>query len=837
MAGPTILEKRYLNHFGLDLKSSDLTRSEQYSSGMLNAQYRKSGSIEKRKGFEAHGASQGGHGTFTYNRVTPLTGVEAPEVIAISNAPYRMTEVNLNVTYSGGDPTALISIFYDTVTSQYRCQILEGATVVLDQALGLGFDESSPYTVASLASAITALTGFSTTVTGTGTIPAAFLKTVRDYDLSSSGGALDVVAQEWVAINTTVSTPFSGSETNKNSLNFENVTSVQINNIIYFSNGYDEVQKYDGQTLYRAGLPNPASVATALVGSGSVTGSNYTHVVSYVQKDASGNIHEGNFLASANQASVSSEDFDVTIANVLAGTGFNTNGAIVAGAQSTVNTIDVDDGSGGTHTLQVGDTAYFFDSVTGDYVEREVTGITSSTITVAGAAVTVADNAVISNNLRIAIYRNKTSGTAPVVGSTSFFLVAEIPNDSFNSTQVFSDDTVDANLGAEFIVPLTDRSTPPKGKYVSSFRNQMVLTGNMENPNTVYYSDVDGPEFFPLGVNEFNIETISGEINTGIAPNNEVFAVFKEQSIHIVSGDIANQNFRVDQLTSDIGCVAHATIKEVRGSLYFLSDRGPYTMTGGQIPTPLGGNRIEPVFDQAGLTDDETLQLKRAIAINDRKEEKYILFLPAESVTSGDRHANAFSRTFAFDYSRDAFLEWNNMDFSGGVTIQGDELYFVERRYSTFNGSVDHILYRRHNNDDAYDYQDNNEPVSFNYKSHWEALGEPSVLKRYLRIRVFSNEELRNNSLSLTVKTEINFIPDSTHTELTLGFDSGGYGVSEYGSAPYGDPAEPTLKSKLRPGRIRSHRVIFENNNAQENVILTGWELEIAAPFRPAFKR
>ena len=46
-----LLKKSYMNHFGVDLKSSDITRQDQYASNIKNAQYRKSGSIEKRKGW------------------------------------------------------------------------------------------------------------------------------------------------------------------------------------------------------------------------------------------------------------------------------------------------------------------------------------------------------------------------------------------------------------------------------------------------------------------------------------------------------------------------------------------------------------------------------------------------------------------------------------------------------------------------------------------------------------------------------------------------------------------------------------------------------------------
>lgn len=830
-------KKSYLNHFGIDLKASDLTRQEQFSSGMLNAQYRKSGAIEKRKGYQGDGESVGGFGLFTYNRVDPTTGVVTPIEVNIGSDPYKRTVTNLNITYSGLDPTCIISIFYDVDTSVYRCQILEGQVLVVDEDLGVGVDEVTPYTISSLSTFINGVASFAATVTGDGTVPAAFLQTTRNYDLSASGNPLDVTATDWVLINTTVATPMSGSNTHKNDPDFENVTAVQLQNVLYLTNGYDYPQKYDGQTFYRIGLPE-TTITHALGGAGAITGNNYYHKAQYIQIDAAGNLIEGNVATTSGALNPVAQSMDVTVDNIVAGTGFNTNCAIVDGAQVAVNTITVDDGSGGSHTIQVGDTAYFYDSVSASYLERLVTAIAPTTITVAGAAVTVADNAVISNNLRIAIYRNPTSATIPSI----FYLLEEVPNNSFSATQVYNDNITDAGLGPLLIPPATDRFTPQKAKYISIFRNQLMLAGDIENPYTLYWSDVESPEYFARdGSQQADIENKTGDIISGISQNNEVFIIGTNRSIDVMSGDLAEGNIRIDKLTTDIGIAAHATIQEARGKLHFWSDRGPYVMTGGQVPTPLGespdgGGRVEPVLDQDGVSNDKYLVIKRAISINDRVNEKYVTFIPAESEGGGDNYANQFSKVYAYDYARDAWLEWNNMNWMGGVTISGNDMYWVEIRFSTALSVVTNYTYRRHNLNDAYDYNDNNVAIDFLYGSNWEAYGEPSLIKTYTRLKIFSLEELANNNLFLTVDAEYNYIRDLTTSSFTFEFDNNGYGVGPYSTSPYGDPSEPTKYHKLGTDRTRAIRFIFSNEMQQQNVILTGWELEGIASYQPEFK-
>ena len=839
-----VLQKRYFNHFGLDLKSSDLTRPPEYASDMLNAQYRKSGAPETRRGFQAHATTNGGFGLFRYDRVNPTTSALEPEVVSVSDTLSKFTESSITISYTGAGTTSLIEIFYDIATSVYRLQIIEGTTTILDQSMNIGFDEVSFLSLNTLTSNINALTDYTATLSGDGSGPAAFLKIVRQHELVS--GSLTAIAGGWSSVNGVDGSgaAFAGSLTNKNSSSFENVTSVQINNALYLSNGYDNPVKYDGQNVYRAGM-EPADDFTSLVainvGSGSIAAGTYGWKYRFVQVDAVGNTTEGNLSDFSSHTDASTFDMTLTMESIPVTSGYMTNHAFIVGAQAGVTTINVDDGAGGDHTLSVGDTATFLDT-SGTLQRREITARTSSTIDIAGAVVTVADNAIVSNGLTLEIYRSKdTGGTDP----TAFFFVAEIPNDPTTSN-VYIDTTADASLGGQLVEPLTDRSPPPKGNYISAFRNQMIIAGDPENPNTVYYSDVDGPEYFPDDSNSFVVQSESGSKINGIAPNNEVFAVFQDRGIHVLSGDIAENNIRVDQISNDIGCVAHATIVEVRGSLYFLDDTGPRKMIGGQVPSALGkavdddfgfSSRIDPAFEQRGIISTaQKFVTKRTIGFNDRSGEKYWLFVPAETTTGGDVHPNSNSIIYAYDYSRDAWLKWDTLNFAGGIVDNGDEIYMSERRYSSFNSSVDNILYRQHTLDDAWSFQDNNAEIVWNYKAQWEFLGDPSVLKRFLRARVFSLESENFSEKIVTVKTETDFLQD-TKSNFSIDFTTSGYGSSAYGTTPYGDPEEGAIRRRLLPGRARSMRVVFESSMDQQNTIISGWELEIALPFAPEFKR
>jgi hypothetical protein len=834
-----VLHKLYTNFVGLDLKSNDLVRNDNFASALLNCQNDKDGNLEKRKGYQARGESKGGFGMFVYNRVDPTTGKQNEELVTADESLHRVVETTFTITYSGTESIVFLSMLFDPATDQYRMKITEGSVQVLDTGLGRGFDEGTIQTLAGLKSIVDGITDFAASISGDNSLPAAFLKSEENFDFSA-GDYIGVV-KEYEQVNETFggsTHPFSGSETNKLDDEFENISGVQLSNVLYLSNGYDDLMKYDGQTIYRAGLPTPiAPLLNPVAGSALDNTADppdpdvWQYQVRYTQYDAAGNIIDSqptNFEELSLTHASQPRDVEVTVGNIVAGSGFNTNCAIVDGPQVAVNTITVDNGGGGGHTLKVGDTAYFFDSVSSSYVQRSVTSVGTNSITIAGAAVTVADDDVISNNLRIGIFRSEANGTFT-------FLSAEIPNNSFTATQLYLDQVTDENLGFQLIEPEFIRGLPPKGRYLTTFNSQLVVLGNIENPNLWFWSNVFSPEYFPTN-NVDRSDTNGDEKIVGGGQSNEVFAVFKRCSIDIISGDISTNNIRRDVLTNDLGCESHHTIQEVRGKLYFLSDRGVYSISGGQLPIQ-ESTVLEPVFEQEDTLTQNRFNMRRAVAINHRVDEQYILFLPIEQISGSDRGARQDSVIFMKDYYRGSWYQWSNINMAGGAVLFNQELHFQERRVSGFSGTVDHLLYKQLPGENRYDFQDNTEPIDWQYRTAWYHLGEPSVFKHWLILKMFALPKNNANQFVLDVAGELNFLNDFQGFDFQIDFSTlgSGYGISPYGTSPYGNPTDFSFRHKIN-SKSRSMRLFFRNQEHQTKVNLTGWEIDVAGSFRKEIK-
>lgn len=853
MAGQTQILKRYENFGGLDLRSGDLLRNPLSASEMENAERIRSGTLTSRKGYYSYSNSGGGIGLFIYNDIDTTTGVSIPIILGASTKLNKVVQTTMLINYDESRDAAVTG--YTTIqvrkkvkddSSEWEFSITADGTEIYSKDLGLGFDEASSVTLADLKTDIDALDDFLVTITGTDTIPAAFLPPIDD-ELLDSDGNFTTTAEEWEEVNhpsNADDSPFTTAFGNRNDEDFENISSVSLRNVMYFGTGVDELHKYDGVDCYRAGMPQPATagVAALVGGSGSISDTNINYIYTYLQHDAKGNIIEGIPSAVSNTLSPSSKDIDVTISTIQNTTGFNTDCAIVAGAQTGVNTITVDDGSGGSHTMKVGQTAYFYDGVTSAYVTREITSVAATTITIAGDAVDVTDNLVISNNLRIAIYRNTAGGTL-------YYLVEEIPNDSFSSTEVYRDDTATVTSNAVFLDPAdiaAEHGLPPKGKYLTEYRGLLIVSGNPEAVNTTYYSDIASPEAFP---SQFNFDVYSGvsEPVKGVGVGNEFLYVFKEQSAFIVNGDLTSGQFRVDRLEGAIGCAAHATIKDVEGILVFLSSKGVYAISGAEIPIEIS-QPILPLFTKIEPLDDRQLVLKRATAGYDKRNEKYILYIPAEEDQNSNIVPNENSRLLVYDlfHARAGGTDgqpvqpwylWTNMNAANGIVVDGENLYFQEKRFSTFDSTVKYILYKRLNTGKVEcDAADNLDPIDWEYVPGWETVGEPSVPKQFLRSKVYSMDPNNPAGFTLTLRTERDFKPNEFITTATVNYadsDSGGWGVSAWGVAPWGAPVIPAEVVRLKTGRkISAMRYRLSHSILYQAPFITAIETEISTPYR-----
>lgn len=824
------------NFGGLDLVTVDDEASPLRCRSGRNIQKRRSNAIARRPGNKIvsdNTGNNGGLGTFIYKRRDPSTGAVTTEKLIVGSKLYKLSTTSFSITYSGSGQ-ALYEVVFDPTTTTWRFKVYEDSVVVLNQSLGIGYDEASPYTVTQLVAAIDALANFA--ATGTSSVPAAFLPYTPATAIGA-GVTVSFLAAASVNQPTSADDPFLQTFNNRNSSEFENVSAVETDDIILFSSKWDEQKKYDGVDCYRSGAPKSGTPSAAGSGAGGLAAGTYKYIAIIVQVDAQGNRIEGIESDSASVTTGGAQNINVTLSNVLAASGFNTDCALVNGAgQNNVTTITVDNGSGGNHTLKVGQTAYFFDAVSAGYVQRLITARTNTTITIAGAAVTVADNAVISNNLRIAIFRTVTGGSI-------FKELVEIPNNSFTATQVYNDGTADSSLGDSFESPAlsgVEHGLPPKGGYIGIYKDRPVITGNLANPDTFFFASSDSAEYYPSSHSDF----VRGQSNspiTGVTSGDRYFWLHKLDESFLVTGTLQDGQYNVSQKGDVVGCVAHATIARTDTMLVWLGDGAVFASIDGSPPFRISDD-IAPALDDVSthLYPGSPLapQWKRSVAYFDRKNQLYVLFIPSESSQGGAVYANSNSRIFVYDLKREEWWNWDGLNMAGGVAVYDHEVIFTERRYSTFGSAMSYLVWSRLNSSTSYDYVDHSVDIGWDYQSAgWHHFGQRLVNKKFTHFAAKATDPEKAANYTLTANFEKDFIPNVFDTKLSislgLGGSSAGWGAGLWGFFPWGNPASNRIKPRrMKPGFATAIRPQLSASGIYAEIILSGYELQIESPYK-----
>lgn len=815
------------------------------------------GTFSPRRGYQAISSNVGGLGTSTYH--CKECGTQELSINKDGNL-YRKDDSFLTISFNGissadfisyeikVDETSLSDIipgdfdpysvipFSGLVTDSMVMNVFNAAgALIFTKQFGKGFGVAFPYLVSDLITDLSALSGVTISFTGDDSVPAAFIF-IQERTVIANGKSSVLNWDNWIPINHTVTSTFYGLASQIGSDDYENATFAAYDDDVYISTKFDFPQKYDGQTVYRAGMPQGQLVTATVAGAGSITASDLIYAITYEQLDNTGRLVEGDISPESNAVSPSSQNVSLSIPTLIAGSGWNTNCAIVFSNQINVNTIQVNLG----HTIKVGDTAFFYDA--SDVAQtREVTAITANTITIVGAAVTVINNQVISNNLKINIYRK--TGAAGV-----FRLIKTIPNNSFVTPITFLDTVASGSEGRDYIIPIRPNNPPPKTAYTVPFGNILIFSGDPDNTDIVWFSEADNPEYVSTAFNSFLVPSNDDDV-AGLGIAGSTLIVFKDRSIYTVSGDIINNQFTVEPVCSghNIGCSAHHSIQQVGNLLYFLFNNGIYTMNetsifptdkfGAPVPISLP---IDQFFRQPPLNVNQRFRYKRAVAVNYTIDSLYLLFLPAEddpTYSSGVKYANDNSQVLAYDYQGKNWYQWTNWNAAGGFAVIDDVLFFQERRIPA-SGDFENNTYRQHRAFRETDFADHVTPIRTTIRLSWEFLKQPRTRKKFIRaILLFDqvSDLLQNPSFLLMFRTYLDWKNIVPHTiaDVTTVRNANPFNIMPFNWTSFSGYDDPFLVVPLRQGTVaKALQIGLQMKKINSSFKLQGFQIEIAPDFR-----
>lgn len=387
-----------------------------------------------------------------------------------------------------------------------------------------------------------------------------------------------------------------------------------------------------------------------------------------------------------------------------------------------------------------------------------------------------------------------------VAGSPTMTGVDLIRFVSYNWTQEVFVLTDGINPAAKYngttYTQITHANAPSAPKYAAAFSNHLFLAGDPTEPYNLYFSA-------PLGDTDFDPANGAGVINVGfdivqIKSFRDQLYIFGQREIkRLVGTDISN--FVVQQVTSDLGCLASDSVMEFGGDILFLGPDGIRPVSGtskiGDVELETVSREIQNVFELYNRNED--LSKIRTVVL--RKKSQFRLFFEnAEALSIMGAIRKGPSAQSAFEYSQLNGIGVTCVD-SGYIeqfefVIHGDSTGKVHRqeRGYTFDGAAIFSLFQT--------------PYYF--------MDDPDIRKTFISMRTYMLAEGET-----TVSVGINFDYGDSEVSVPANYNTSTAGAAAfYGTATYdttdiydGNPS-PVRKTNIE-GSGDSMSVSFVTNN------------------------
>jgi hypothetical protein len=286
------------------------------------------------------------------------------------------------------------------------------------------------------------------------------------------------------------------------------------------------------------------------------------------------------------------------------------------------------------------------------------------------------------SDVGIAIYR-----TGPD-GEKYHFLGVIYPDTAAATT--WSDGTalVDDGLATATSIPgvVKDYEDPP---VLNAFCQQVDMWWGISWDNNwarLYFNDFEGENSFwerwdPRQYKELPLT--DGEFMTSVCPTNKSVVVMSNYNAYEVSptptagGRIEKP---VRELKWDVGCVSPKGCASVGGTVYFLSDRGPYRWRSGMAKPQWIGKNMQPLFidPESDLCQMNAEGRLEAEIIYDLDADVVRMSFPCGPSTWNNRHITYSNRAAELNQRPDASFAFMSMhaqcfDFFNGLTGLGPD--------------------------------------------------------------------------------------------------------------------------------------------------------------------
>ena len=278
-------------------------------------------------------------------------------------------------------------------------------------------------------------------------------------------------------------------------------------------------------------------------------------------------------------------------------------------------------------------------------------------------------------NKQILVSNIPTSAINTLVNTVYVYLKNVTTNGPYLLFQELQLGTTSVTIGEEPSSSQTVQTAAGKpkdggGKFLTFFNSRLVVGGNNNYPNEIYFSEPDLPDAFDEFDTGLTLVIPGRGPVTGIAVglfNDSVLdpflVIFKGKSTRVYSeiGDMP----KMVTLSDEIGCVSHETIQVKNGVVYFLSEEGWRAIANGRFitnksgePITLANGDIDDIFKSTGFSYEVNRQgLAKAFSVYYPTLDQYITW-----VSEGT--SNEYSKAYVYEFDIGGFKPYEFKQFA-----------------------------------------------------------------------------------------------------------------------------------------------------------------------------
>lgn len=336
-------------------------------------------------------------------------------------------------------------------------------------------------------------------------------------------------------------------------------------------------------------------------------------------------------------------------------------------------------------------------------------------------------------------------------------------------------------------------------------------------------------------LNTVSFDTTDAGKPTGLMASNDVLYVFFDRSIWAIKGTLSNEPTFSVQLVARMGCTAANTITRTPRGIMFLNTLGDLCLlVGDTIDNTVG----EGISSRLHTATDTFRACKAYYAST---EDAFYLAV-ANTQDNGDYRWTAKGTLFKLDMTVDKWIEFTDVDATGGLAETNSGIYFATREncaewHSTDGEATKSTLLHMSPGRIKYDVKEidvpgflalakSPKPIDFAWYSTWELLGELPGLAGTLGAVTLFTDGGNTNWMQPTLSIDTDYIEDSVTHSLTQTIGQNAYGVFAYGASAYGGATMPLMVYPFNIARAYSARIVVTSAVDGYYPVIAGYQVD-----------